>query len=133
MPEENHHEEHHSHEEHKVKMPFNYKVTKWDVIGAAIAVVILSLMILPQYVPKDGCEVARPDNKCDTVVNVMTEHCTYWGNFSCNTASDVSLTQVEWYIADMCKLQNEYHGTGLDCANLKSACNQISGKQLCPL
>jgi hypothetical protein len=117
----------------KFKMPFSYKVTKWDIIGAAISIVILSLMILPQYIPKDGCEVARPNNECATVKDVMTEHCAYWGNYSCNTSADVSLTQVEWYIGNLCKLQNQYHGTGLECSNLKSACNQMSGKNICPL
>jgi hypothetical protein len=132
MPEDNHEEK----KEHKAESPkhhFKLKMTKWDVLGIIILIIAVGLMVMPHYLPKDGCEIARPNNKCATIKDVMVENCAYWGNYSCNTASDVSLTQVEWYIDNLCKLQNQYHSEGLNCSRLKSACNQISASLVCPV
>jgi hypothetical protein len=142
MPEEEkkseehaHHEEHRheAKEEHKEskKLPFNFKLTKWDAAGIAVLAVFVILVTIMTYAPKDNCEVARADYKCATFSDVMIENCADWGNYSCNTSVDPSLTQVEWYIQNLCALQNKYHGAGLDCTNLKSACNKISGKSVC--
>jgi hypothetical protein len=132
MPEE-HHEEKKEHKAENLKHRFKPTVTKWDALGIIILIIALSLLVLPQIVPKDNCEVARPDNKCATLKDVMIENCAYWGNYSCNTSSDVSLTQIEWYIGNLCKLQNQYHSEGMDCSRLKSSCNQISARLVCPV
>jgi len=142
MPEE-HHAEHEKHEEHKPeehkieekqkrKLPFKIKLSKTDIVAVIALIVILTLLAIPTYLPKDNCEVARPEYKCDSLKNVMIENCNYWGNYSCNTQADVSLPQIEWYIGNLCNLQNQYHNSGLDCSNLKKACNQITAKQTCP-
>ena len=118
-------------EEHKRKIPF--KLTKRDAIAVAVLVVFLIVITIPDYVSKDDCEVARPAYKCASFRNVMIENCVYWGNYSCNTQADVSLPQIEWYIDNLCKLQNQYHNSGMDCSDLKQACNQIVGNQTCPI
>lgn len=119
-------------EEHKRKLP-SLKLTKWDAIAVALLLIFLVLVSIPIYTSKDDCEVARPEYKCASFKDVMIENCVYWGNYSCNSQADVSLPQIEWYIQNMCKLQNQYHNTGLDCSNLKSACNQIVGNQTCSI
>jgi hypothetical protein len=131
MPEEEKKSEVKEEHKEKRKLPIAIKLTKWDAVGIAILAVFVILVTIPTYVPKDNCEVARPDYKCATFKDVMIENCAYWGNYSCNTQADPSLTQTEWYIQNMCALQNKYHNSGLDCSNLKSACNQIAGKSIC--
>ena len=120
-------------EEHKTKIPFKIKLSKADYIAIIVLIVFLILVSIPTYAPKDDCEVARPDYKCASLKDVMIENCNYWGEYQCNTNADVSLPQIEWYIGNLCKLQNQYHNTGLDCSNLKLACNTITGNQVCPV
>lgn len=133
---EEHKEE--KHEEHKKEgkpgLAFlsHIKLTKKDILAIMILIIFIILVIAPQYYPKGNCEIARPDYKCASIKDVMIENCNYWGKYSCNTNADVSLPQIEWYILNLCKLQNQYHNTGLDCSDLKSACNKITGSQVCP-
>jgi len=111
----------------------NIKISKWDVfavLGLAAFIIIMSVLV---YAPKGECEVARPGYKCASAKSVMIENCNYWGKYACNTSADVSLPQVEWYIGNLCKIANENHGYGYECANLKLACNQVTGKQVCPV
>ena len=120
-------------EEEKPKKRFSIKLSKWDKISIIILIIFVILVTIPVYIPKGGCEVARAGYKCASFKDVMSENCVYWGNYSCNTSADISLTQIEWYIENLCNLQNQYHNTGLDCSNLNSACNQITGSKVCPL
>lgn len=129
MAEEHKNEEKKEPEKEKRKFP---KLTKKDIISVIALIIFLILVSIPVYSPKGECEIARPAYKCASIKNVMIENCVYWGNYSCNTNADVSLTQVEWYIKNLCDMQNKYHQTGLDCSNLKSACNKIIGNQTCP-
>ena len=124
-------EEHKPEEKSKIKIPL--KLTKRDAVAVVILIIFLVLVTIPTFISKDDCEVARPAYKCASFKNVMIENCIYWGNYSCNTQSDVSLPQIEWYIQNMCTLQDQYHNTGLDCSNLKMARNKITGNQTCPL
>jgi len=124
------------HEEHKVerhKNRFHIKITKIDIISIIALIIFIIIVTLLAYQPKGNCEVARPNYKCASLKDVMIENCVYWGNYSCDTNADVSLPQVEWYIGNLCKLQNQYHNSGLECSNLKLACNQITKNQTCPL
>jgi len=109
------------------------KLNKVDIISIIALIIFVILVSLPNYLPKNGCEVARPAYKCASFKDVMIENCIYWGNYSCNTQADISLPQIEWYISNLCKLQNQYHNSGLNCENLKIACNQITGNQTCPI
>ena len=131
-PEESKHEEHKKEEHEKRKLPFKIKLTKSDIIALVVLIFFVGLFAMLTYWPKDNCEVARPEYKCATFKDVMIENCNFWGNYSCNSAKDVSLPDIEWYIGKLCDFQNQYHGSGLDCSDLKSACNQITGKQICP-
>jgi hypothetical protein len=132
MPEDIKEQETKEHEEeHKRKIPLKFR--RRDIVAIVILILFVIVVTIPTYISKDDCEVARPEYKCASFKNVMIENCVYWGNYSCNTASDVSLPQIEWYIDNMCKLQNQYHNSGLDCSNLKQACNQIVGNQTCPI
>lgn len=117
----------------KFSIPSIPKLTRTDIIAIVALVVFLIMVSIPTYAPRNGCEVARPNYKCASFEDVMIENCNYWAQYDCNTNADVSLPQIEWYIDNLCKLQNTYHGTGLDCSNLKSACNAIAGEQICPL
>jgi len=127
------------HKEEKVeekksrRFPFKIKLTKWDILSIIVLIIFLILVSIPAYLPKGECEVARPGYKCASLKDVMIENCIYWGNYDCDTNADVSLPQIEWYIENLCRLQNQYHNTGLDCSNLKSACNKITEKQTCPV
>lgn len=118
------------HQEHKKKIKFS-QLKKWDKIVIALAIVFIILMAIPVYRNKGDCEIARPGYKCESAKNVMIEHCEYWAEYNCDTNSDVSLPQVEWYIRNLCEIHNDNHDAGLDCANLKTACNQVSGRSLC--
>jgi hypothetical protein len=131
---EEHKEERHEEvKQHKIKLPFKIKLSKADIAAIIALVIFLILVSIPIFISKDNCEVARPDYKCASLKDVMIENCNYWGKYSCNTNADVSLPQIEWYIGNLCKLQNQYHNTGLDCSNLKLACNTITGTQTCPV
>jgi hypothetical protein len=141
MPEdEKNHEEHkeeknieHSIEEkHKLSLP-KMRLGRVDIISIVILIIFLILVFIPSYVSKGDCEVARPAYKCASLKNVMIENCIYWGKYNCNTTADVSLPQIEWYIGNLCELQNKYHNSGLDCSNLKQTCNQIVENKTCPV
>jgi len=106
------------------------KITKTDIIAVTALVIFVFLMAMPIYFPATDCEVARPGYKCETAKNVMIEHCEYWGEFDCDTTADNSLPQVEWYIENLCEIANRHEP--LDCANLKLACNQVTGEETCP-
>ncbi len=112
----------------KIKFP---KLKKWDIISVIALIIFVILMAIPLYVSKGECEVARAGYKCESAKNVMIENCIYWGKYNCDTESDVSLPQIEWYIGNLCDIHNQYHNAGLDCANLKLACNQITGNITC--
>jgi hypothetical protein len=136
--EEKKHEEHkeekhveHSVEKHRMPFQFKMKLSRVDIISIIILVIFLILVSIPSYISKGDCEVARPGYKCASLKNVMIENCVYWGKYNCNSTADVSLPQVEWYIGNLCDLQNKYHSTDLDCSNLKQACNQIVGNKTC--
>jgi len=119
-------------EEHKPKRRFpKIKLTKWDIISLIALIIFLILVSIPAYTSKEGCEVARPNYECASLKDVMIENCIYWGKYDCDSNADVSLPQIEWYIENLCNLQNKYHSTGLDCSNLKSACNKMAGNQTC--
>jgi hypothetical protein len=75
------------------------------------------------------CEVSGTEYKCASFKTVMIDNCIRWENYNCSTKADANLSQVEWYIENLCKLQNQYHNSDLDCSNLKKACNQIVGNQ----
>jgi hypothetical protein len=115
----------------QLRMP---KLTKKDWLGVALLVAVVILLAIPIYYrPNPDCEVARPAYKCETALNVMKEHCGYWGEFKCDSSADVSLPQVEWYISNLCGIHNKYHADQLDCSNLKHACNQATGAATCPI
>ena len=111
-----------------VKFP---KLDKGDKIAIAFALIFLILVAIPVQRSKNGCEVARPGYKCASAAEVMIENCNYWSKFSCDTSSDNSLVQVEWYIDNLCDIHNRYNKNKIDCSNLKSACNQVSRQSLC--
>jgi hypothetical protein len=119
-------------EKPKRKFSFNLKMSKWDKISIITLIVFAIIFTLPTLIPKGECEVARPGYKCASLKDVMIEHCQYWGEYDCDTEADISLEQVEWYIENLCNLQNQYHDSGLDCSNLKRACNEISASLVCP-
>ncbi|MEM5872506.1 MAG: hypothetical protein QXD55_01455 [Candidatus Aenigmatarchaeota archaeon] len=122
--------------EEKVNKKFSFKfpkLSKADIASIIFLIIFVILVSLPNYMPKNGCEVARPAYKCASFKDVMIENCVYWGNYNCDTQADISLPQIEWYIDNLCELQNKYHNSGLDCSNLKKACNQITGNQTCPI
>jgi|WetSurMetagenome_2_1015567.scaffolds.fasta_scaffold446110_3 hypothetical protein len=108
------------------------KLSRNDVIAIVLLVAFLIVVSIPGYLPKNGCEVARPDYKCVPFIDVMKENCQDWAKYNCDTNADVSLTDIVWYTQNLCNLQNANHGTGLDCSDLKSACNQVVGSQVCP-
>ncbi|MBU5557481.1 MAG: hypothetical protein QW751_00145 [Candidatus Aenigmatarchaeota archaeon] len=132
-------------DEDKPELPHEPATKKFDVatyfkswrridwIALAVLIIFVILVSIPVYLPKGGCEVARPGYKCESAKNVLIEHCNYWGNWSCDTSADVSLPQVEWYIGNLCKIHNQYHSDKLDCSNLKLACNQATQNTTCPL
>ncbi len=121
-------------EERKSRMRlFKIKLTKENIIAIIALIVIVILITIPTYLPKVECEVGRANYKCASFKEVLIENCNYWGEYECNTDADVSLPQIEWYMGELCELQNKYHNTGLDCSNLKSACNKITESQTCPI
>lgn len=105
-----------------------------DWLAVALLLVVIAVFAIPTYLPKNGCEVARAAYKCIPAKDVIIENCNLWGNWSCNTAADSSLEQVEWYIGNLCKLHDQLHpDDSLNCDNLKIACNQATGQQVCGL
>ncbi|MBN2203045.1 MAG: hypothetical protein JW700_02585 [Candidatus Aenigmarchaeota archaeon] len=118
--------------EKKSRIP-RIKLTRNDYVAIVALLLFVIVLTIPTYLPKDNCEVARPEYKCATFEQVMIENCQYWSEYGCDTDSDISLVQVEWYIENLCDLQNRYHGTDLDCSNLKMACNIITKSDTCSL
>ena len=108
------------------------KLSRTDIVSVIALIIFIILVAIPFYSPKGECEIARANYECASVKDVMIENCVYWGSYNCDTNSDNSLDQVEWYLGNVCNLQNRYHSTGLDCSNLRSACNKITEKQTCP-
>ena len=105
-----------------------------DWIALVALVVLVIVLALPDYLPKNGCEVARAAYKCLPAKTVMVENCDMWGNFSCDSTADTSLPQVEWYIDNLCTIHNRLHPDDqLSCGNLRTACNQATGQQVCPV
>jgi len=112
-----------------------------DWLALAALVIVVAVLAVPVYMPKNGCEVARAAYKCLPAKTVMAENCNYWGNWSCphcekdsSSCPDASLPQVEWYISGLCNVHNQLHADDqLDCTNLKAACNQATGQQTCGL
>ncbi|MFZ3077132.1 MAG: hypothetical protein WA139_01640 [Candidatus Aenigmatarchaeota archaeon] len=107
------------------------KLGKWDLAAIAVLAGFIILMSALVYAPKNGCEVARAGGTCVPAKDVIVEDCNYWAKFGCDSAKDASLPDIEFEIAGLCKIQNNLHGSGLDCSNLKAACNQMAQKQVC--
>ena len=122
------------HEKKKLDIAGYFKSwRKKDWIALAVLIIFVVMLALPSYLPKNGCEVARPNYKCESAKNVIIENCVFWGKWSCDTTADESLTQVEWYIGNLCGIHNKYNSDKLDCSNLKLACNQATGNAICPV
>lgn len=114
------------------KIPPIPKFTRRDWIALAVLVIAVVVLAIPIYADKKGCEVARPEYKCETAKNVMIENCQLWEKYSCDTSADNSLPQVEWYIQNLCDTHNKLHGNDkLDCNNIKATCNSITGLNRC--
>lgn len=114
----------------QLKIP---KLARKDYIAIAVLIIVVLLAAMPIYFkPNPDCEIARPGYKCESAKNVMIEHCSYWGEFKCDTSADNSLPQVEWYIGNLCEIHNQHHADTFDCSNLMRACNQATGAQTCP-
>ncbi|MCD6477135.1 MAG: hypothetical protein J7K26_03175 [Candidatus Aenigmarchaeota archaeon] len=109
------------------------KLTKWDKISIVFLIIFVLVMAYPIYRDKDECEVAKPGYECASAKDVMIENCEYWAKYDCDTSKDESLVQIEWYIDNLCDIASKHKELNLECHNLKLACNQISGKQLCPV
>ncbi len=107
------------------------KLGKFDILALAALAGFIILMGVLIYSPKGGCEVARAGFACVPAKDVLVEDCDYWAKFGCDSSKDASLPDIEFQIEGLCKIQNRLHGSGLDCSNLKSACNQITQKQVC--
>lgn len=107
------------------------KLGKWDLIAIAVLAGFIILMAALIYAPKGGCEVARAGFTCVSAKDVIIEDCNYWAKYGCDSTKDASLPDIEFEIGGLCKIQNSLHGSGLDCSNLKQACNQIAQKQVC--
>jgi len=120
------------HQEKKTHSRIIPKLSKWDFAAVTVLVIFLILVAIPVYTSKGECEIARPEYKCASARAVMIENCEYWGKYGCDSAKDISLPQVEWYIGNLCKIANKNHNYGYDCSNLKSACNQVTEKLTCP-
>lgn len=108
-------------------------LSRWDKIGIIALIIFLILMAYPIYRDKDGCEVARSNYECASAKDVMIENCNYWAEYQCDTSKDDSLVQIEWYIDNLCDIASKHKELNLDCNNLKSACNQVTGKSTCPV
>jgi hypothetical protein len=110
-------------EEKPKKKLFKIELTRNDKIAIIALIIFVVLLSIPTFL-RQG--VARPGFEIADEKDVMIENCVYWGQYSCDTSSDISLTQIEWYIKGLCEIQN------LECSNLKLACNQVTGNQTCP-
>ncbi len=100
------------------------KLTKADYAAVAALIIFVSFFAYIANKDKGDCEIAQAGYKCESIKNVLVENCNYWGNFSCDSAKDVSLPQIEWYIGNLCNLgKDKYKFT--DCADLKNVCNGV--------
>ena len=114
------------------KIPAIPKFTRRDWAALIVLIVVVAILAIPQYADKGGCEVARPEYKCESAKLVITENCQLWEKYSCDTTKDNSLPQVEWYIGKLCDIHNRLHGDDkLDCSNLKSTCDSLTGLNKC--
>ncbi len=104
-----------------------------EIVIIATFFIFLILVTIPVYKDKHGCEVARPNYKCESAYNVLKENCEYWSKYNCNTSADISLPQVVWYIKNLCEIANEHHNYGFNCDNPKEVCNQVMNKTVCPV
>ncbi len=111
----------------KLKLP---ALTKKDKIGIALLLIFIVVINIPAYFSTGKCEVARAGFKCAKFTEVLKENCEVWANYTCNSAADVSLPSVEWYIGNMCRLESQAHG-GISCTNLKETCNSVLQRQAC--
>lgn len=118
-------------EERKKHFFGKIKLGKWDLIAMAALAGFIILMAALIYGPKGNCEVARAGFTCVPAKDVIIEDCNYWSKWNCDSSKDASLPDIEFEIGSLCKIQNNLHGTGLDCSNLKTACNQMAQKQVC--
>ncbi len=119
-------------EEPKQKKLFGkIKIGRWDILAIAALAVFIAVMAALIYAPKGNCEVARAGGTCAPAKDVLTEGCNYWAKFGCDSTKDASLPDIEFEIQSLCKIQNNLHVTGLDCSDLKQACNQITQKSVC--
>lgn len=119
-------------DETKPKLIFGkLKFGKWDILAIAALAGFIILMAALIYAPKGGCEVARAGFACVPAKDVLIENCNYMSKWNCDSSKDASLPDIEFEIQSLCKIQNNLHGTGLDCSNVKMTCNQITQKQVC--
>lgn len=118
-------------EENKKRLFGKLKLGKWDLMAIAVLAGFIILMAVLIYGPKGNCEVARAGFTCVPAKDVIIEDCNYWAKFGCDSTKDASLPDIEFEIQSLCKIQNSLHGTGLDCSNLKMACNQIAQRSVC--
>jgi len=115
------------------------KINKLDILGIVLLVIFIIIVSIPVYIPKDGCEVARPGYECESAKNVIIENCRVWGEFNCEhcekndweSCIDSSVPSIEWYIGSLCDVHNQHHSDKLDCSNLKLACNTAVGEDVC--
>jgi len=119
-------------ESKETKKRIRINLARKDWLYILALVIFIAILTYPNYVNKGNCEVARPGFKCESVRNVMIENCNYWSTYTCDTSKDVSLVQIEWYIGKLCDLQKQ-KDPSLDCSNLKTACNQITQTNTCPV
>lgn len=106
-----------------------YKLSKNDIAWIIAAILFVALITIPRYLPREY-DVARPGYAGASAKDVMIENCVYWGKYQCNTSKDISLVQIEVYIKNLCDIASQKYT--LSCANLKQACNQVTGNQTCP-
>lgn len=99
-----------------MKLP---KLSKKDVLAIAITVIFIVLLSIPNYIDKSNCEVARPNYKCETIMNVIKENCNY---LQTNNFADESIT---WYVQQLCPLENQYHNSKLVCITAQEVCMSV--------
>ncbi|NOZ81931.1 MAG: hypothetical protein GXO63_02155 [Candidatus Micrarchaeota archaeon] len=131
------------------------KLKTSEIAAVAGLVIFTFVLLLPSFLPKNGCEVARPGYKCASIEDVLKENCVYWEKYACLKdcrygsknecekagcywepdrficAADPSLPQVTWYIKNLCELYNQKHGTDYGCATPETACAIVLGREVC--
>ncbi len=109
------------------------KLQTKDIVIIVLFLTFLVLVTIPVYKDKHGCEVARPNYKCESAYNVLKENCIYWAKFNCNTSADPSLPQIVWYIKNLCEIANSHHDYGYPCDQPEKVCNMVLNKTVCPV